>query len=52
MVKDRESWGRFILQSLSKGQVPDGFPLKKAPTGFLPDQVFLTDWERWTLTRK
>ncbi len=48
MVKDRQSWGRFVLESLSKGEVPDGFPLKKSPAGFLPDQFFLTDWERWT----
>ena len=52
MVKDRHSWGRFILERLSKGEIPEGFPLKKAPGGFLPDQFFLTDWERWTMAPK
>jgi hypothetical protein len=50
MVKDKQSWGRFILESLSRGEIPDGFPLKKAPAGFLPDQFFLTDWDRWTVS--
>lgn len=52
MVKERQNWGRFVLESLSRGEVPDGFPLKKAPAGFLPDQFFLTDWERWTASPK
>ena len=41
------SWGRFILESLSRHEVPPSFPLKKAPEGFMPEQMFLTDSERW-----
>lgn len=42
------SWGSFAIESLLKGGVPPAFPLKKAPTGFLPEQLFLTDVDRWT----
>ena len=52
MIKDSKGWGRFVLQSLSKGDVPDGFPLKKSPQRFLPDQFFVTDWDRWTMPPK
>jgi hypothetical protein len=31
--------------------VPDKFPLTKAPIGFFPEQLFLTDRERWKTTR-
>lgn len=41
------SWGSFAIESLLKGGVPPHFPLKKAPAGFLPEQLFLTDTERW-----
>lgn len=41
------AWGRFLLDGLLRTNVPTGFPLKHAPRGFLPDQLFLTDWERW-----
>ena len=41
------SWGSFILECLVKGQVPPKFPLSKSPTGWLPDQLVLTDWQRW-----
>ncbi|MGI8967212.1 MAG: hypothetical protein ACR2H1_14145, partial [Limisphaerales bacterium] len=47
MIKDKDGWPRFVLEILAKGEVPSRFPLRKSPTGFLPDQVFLTDWERW-----
>ena len=40
-------WGRFILEVLLKHSVPTGFPLKNAWSNVLPDQIFLTDWERW-----
>jgi hypothetical protein len=48
-------WARFILESLAGKEVspsfplrkaPDGWPLK-APEGWLPEQLVLTDWERW-----
>jgi hypothetical protein len=41
------SWGSFILASTINREIPRNFPLRKAPTGFLPEQLFLTDWERW-----
>jgi hypothetical protein len=41
------SWGSFVLQAVSQNQIPQGFPLRNAPTGFLPERVFLTDRERW-----
>lgn len=41
------SWGSFILASMVSREIPTNFPLRKAPTGFLPEQLFLTDWERW-----
>jgi hypothetical protein len=41
------SWGNFVLQAVSQNQIPQGFPLRNAPTGFLPERVFLTDRERW-----
>lgn len=46
MVKER-GWGQFVLESVMNKEVPKGFPLKKAPAGFLPEQLFLTDRERW-----
>jgi Dolichyl-phosphate-mannose-protein mannosyltransferase len=44
------SWGSFIIQTVLQNQIPTGFPLRHAPTGFLPDRLFLTDAERWKLT--
>jgi Dolichyl-phosphate-mannose-protein mannosyltransferase len=41
------SWGNFIVDSVVKGKIPNGFPLNNAPKGFLPDRLFLTDRERW-----
>ncbi len=49
LAKDRNGWGGLILQILFRGEVPTNFPLKKAPIGFVPNQIFLTDWERWKL---
>jgi hypothetical protein len=42
------SWGSFVLESLMRKEIPPNFPLRKAPNGFLPEQLFLTDWTRWT----
>ena len=47
MRASKRSWGQFVLQTLIDKQVPDLFPLAKAPEGFLPDQLFLTDRQRW-----
>ena len=43
------SWGSFILDSMLRREIPSSFPLRKAPTGFLPEQLFLTDYDRWKL---
>ncbi len=48
MVQKRSSgWGELVLRILIAHEVPTKFPLRKAPTGFAPSQIFLTDWERW-----
>jgi hypothetical protein len=41
------SWGNFIVDAVLKNQIPPKFSLDNAPTGFLPDRLFLTDRERW-----
>ncbi len=45
--KNTETWERFALDCWARGEVPDQFPLNKAPTGFLPDRIFLSDTNRW-----
>lgn len=45
-----QSWGSFILESMVKKKVPDYFPLSKSQAGWLPEQLVLTDWERWRRT--
>ena len=40
-------WGSFIIQSILRKEVPQGFPLKKAPAPFYADQLFLSDQELW-----
>lgn len=40
-------WCRFVLESILKTNVPGGFPLKNAPIGLTPDQLFLSDYIRW-----
>lgn len=53
LVKGEDrAWGRFILESLLKGNVPAGFPLRNAWADVLPDQIFLSDWERWRTPAK
>lgn len=41
------SWGSFILESMLRREIPATFPLRKAPAGFLPEQLFLADTTRW-----
>src|SRR5450759_5966928 len=41
------SWGSFITLGVLQNQIPQGFPLRNSPTGFLPERLFLTDRERW-----
>ncbi|MGO9001857.1 MAG: ArnT family glycosyltransferase [Limisphaerales bacterium] len=45
------SWGSFIALGVLQNQIPQGFPLRNAPTGFLPDRLFLTNRERWKTAR-
>ncbi|HEY1718764.1 MAG TPA: glycosyltransferase family 39 protein [Verrucomicrobiae bacterium] len=51
MEGSERSWGTFLLQALTEKRVPDKFPLTKAPAGFFPDQLFLTDRERWKVAQ-
>lgn len=49
---DDRPWGRFTLEVLLTSRVPAGFPLKTALSVILPEQIFLTDWERWNVPEK
>jgi 4-amino-4-deoxy-L-arabinose transferase-like glycosyltransferase len=46
-IRDTEPWGKFALDVLLRGEVPDGFPLREAYADWFPDQLFLTDRPRW-----
>ena len=50
MEGSERSWGGFLLKALNDRRVPDKFPLTKSPAGFFPEQLFLTDHERWLTT--
>jgi hypothetical protein len=50
MRAGEQSWGGFILESMVKKKVPDGFPLSESQTGWLPEQLVLTDFRRWPKT--
>lgn len=41
------SWGEVAMEILYKGEMPAHFPLIHAYAEGLPEQVFLTDRERW-----
>jgi hypothetical protein len=47
MKAAEKEWGHFVLECSEHGEVPTGFPLRKAPEGLLPDQLFLSDKVRW-----
>jgi 4-amino-4-deoxy-L-arabinose transferase-like glycosyltransferase len=54
MIIESKSWERFVLDAWTQyisgdkyEGLPANFPLQKAPVGFLPDQMFLTDKVRW-----
>lgn len=47
----KRRWGNFLMQTLTDKRVPDKFPLTKAPAGFFPEQLFLTDHERWPVAK-
>jgi hypothetical protein len=42
----QDGWGSFAA-GVMRNEVPVDFPLRKAPKGYLPEQLFLTDRERW-----
>lgn len=46
-LRDEEPWGRFVIDSVARGEVPEGFPLKHAFSEWFPDQLFLSDRPRW-----
>jgi hypothetical protein len=41
------SWGRLVLRAVINSTVPADFPLSKSPMGWLPEQLVLTDKQRW-----
>ncbi len=49
MIRDPKSWGHFVVECETRGEVPAGFPLKKAPLRFLPDQMLVSDQARWRM---
>jgi hypothetical protein len=50
MMLDPKSWGRFVVDACQNyGEVPSGFPLTKAPAGFLPDRMLVSDQPRWRM---
>ena len=42
-----KGWGFLLIDTILRQQIPSTFPLRKSPKGYLPDQLFLTDRERW-----
>ena len=58
MSANPKSWGHLFfeceahLEVDGHGEVPSGFPLTNAPSGFLPDQMLLSDHARWGLSRQ
>jgi hypothetical protein len=47
MEGSEHSWGNFLFQVLDQNRTPNNFPLTKAPTGYFPERMFLTDHQRW-----
>jgi hypothetical protein len=46
---ENRGWGKFLVECIVRQEVPTGFPLRFAPKGFFPEQLFLADYERWRL---
>lgn len=46
-----DGWGHFILNALTKNQIPADFPLRRSPSGTaaISSGMFLTDAERWKI---
>jgi hypothetical protein len=47
MMLQPTSWARFVAECEAHKEVPTSFPLNKAPSGFLPYQMFLSNEARW-----
>ena len=46
---DSKSWGNFLLVSLVRQEIPNGFPLKRSPVGlFSNGELLLMDRDRWS----
>lgn len=47
----KDSWGHFVLNALTRNQIPTDFPLRHSPSGdaALTSGFFLTDAERWKI---
>ena len=41
------SWAAFVLEFIIRRQVSEKFPLRRSPDGFAPEQLFLSDYDRW-----
>ncbi|HMJ90825.1 MAG TPA: glycosyltransferase family 39 protein [Candidatus Acidoferrum sp.] len=53
MAGEKLGWEAFVLDTLTKEEVPTGFPLKHANSSFFRDgQVLLMDYPRWRSGRK
>jgi hypothetical protein len=56
MNSNAKSWEHLFLECEAHleiqgfGEVPSGFPLTNAPSGFLPDQMLLSDRARWWMS--
>lgn len=48
-VLNAKEWGRFVIEMLTEGEVPKGFPLRSAPPflSTFPHYLLLADRERW-----
>jgi hypothetical protein len=46
-VQPKEGWGGFVIECISRSQVPAAFPLSKTLRNFWPEQLIFTDSERW-----
>jgi hypothetical protein len=47
-ARNPNSWERFALDCWARGEVPEGFPLTKSPTGLLPERLFLSVSDHWS----
>ena len=47
VMAGERSWANLVIDALVTRSVPPWCPLRAAPSGFLPEQLFLADWARW-----